>query len=696
MIKICQRIFAVVMVLCLCITLVPSRAFAAGDSLATEVVTTTDTKVDSDGNTVVTITVEKTTQGTDAEGVTVNREETHSDITRTDADGNVIGTSYVDEGVENREWDEEVKPGEDMGEVKVELKPGETTSNSETQITTDITGDEQQGADDADYDFTETVTTIDRSVTAQTTEAEITMDKTDTELESIAPENYEGKDPNVFGPDLDSMMGNKLQPEEEGYDYQLTGNGDGTYELKVLVDYISYKKEDGELVTDEEGNFVIDTIEPELDITPMQIALRKDENGESEYFFGYCVDLDTGARDGTWYKVANLEDNDYYPDPDSAAKIRAIVTNGYWGTESGTGSIGQIKELIKEACGPDGTITVETDDNGGRTTFKIADIIDSLTEAEALTATQAAIWSYANGESSTRDGKDGYIAHGPGNVRWSGGRYVREYLPESDARAMAVYNWLRSLEPVANTSQDVSTVINDKNAVKDMTLTVQDKAENFAQNTDADKDNDVYNVELNFSLAFVPDPEKDDLLVYLLDEAGNTIKDKDGEPIVRRLAGENSEDRAADSIQPDENGVYTLSGLQLSENSDFKFDLHLEGTQYLEEGVYIYTAHGGSDKSQTIVGIAEGNHRVDASIGMTIRFDADEDKHVAAKRIWHIQGEYGQNPVPPKHDHPIMEEVSLAKPVKTGDVSYSLISIAIIGALGLATSCCLGYKAKEN
>ena len=711
MMKTIHRIFAAVMVFCLCVTALPAAAFAAEDGLVTTANTTTGTVTDGEGNTVITVTVEKQTQGTTAEGVTVNREETRSDTTKVDPDGNVLSTSYVDEGSEEREWDDEVKPGEEMGEVKVELKPGESTSGSASETTEDITGDEQQGLDDEEYDFTKTETTIDRSVTAESSEVDINVDKVDTDLESIKPEDYEGKDPYIFGPDLDSMTGNKPQPEEEGYDYQLAGYGEGTEEIRVLIDYVAYKKADGEPVTDEDGNFVIEEIEPELGIIPTQIALRKDENGEYEYFFGYCVDLDTGTRDGTWYKVANLKDNDYYPDPDSAGNIRAVVTNGYWGTESGTGSIEQIKELIKEACGPDAVITVDTDDIGGKETFKIADIIDGLTESEALTATQAAIWSYANGESNTRDGKDGYIAHGPANVRWSGGRYVREYLPESDARAMAVFNWLRSLAPIADTEEDVTTIINDKNTFGDMWLTVQDKVEGYAQNTDENVDNDVYNSELNFTLAFVPDPEKDDLLVYLLDKDGNAIKDSDGEPIVRRLAGTNSKDRTADSIEPDKNGVYTLSGLQLSENSDFSFDLRLEGAQYLKEGVYIYTPHGGRDKSQSIVGIAEGTHTVDVSVSMTVSFDAEESKHVVAERVWRSQDDtqyVPTIPVPPvtntqevpphlsKWESDIHEDVYIADPVGTGDASFALMGIAVISAAGLAGICLTGRKTKEN
>ena len=100
------------MVFCLCVTALPAAAFAAEDGLVTSTDTTTGTVTDGEGNTVITVTVEKQTQGTTAEGVTVNREETRSDTTKVDPDGNVMSTSYVDEGSEKREWDEEVKPGD--------------------------------------------------------------------------------------------------------------------------------------------------------------------------------------------------------------------------------------------------------------------------------------------------------------------------------------------------------------------------------------------------------------------------------------------------------------------------------------------------------------------------------------------------------------------------------------------------------
>ncbi|MBQ3131131.1 MAG: Cys-Gln thioester bond-forming surface protein [Clostridia bacterium] len=706
-----QRIIAATLIFCLCVTILPVSALAAEDGLVTDAETITDTRIDDEGNTIVTVILQEKTQGTTADGVAVSKEETVTHIAKTDPNGNVLGTSHVEEGTESREWDEKVKPGEEMGEVKVQLRPGEGASEATEHTYSDITGDEQHGPNDKEYDYKKTEVTINRTVTATAGEINTAIERAETRLESIKAEDYEGKDPNVFGPDLDFVAGTAdavPQPEEEGYDYQLVGYGDATNELKVLRDYITYEKTDGKPVTDAEGNFIIEKVETKLDNTPMQIALRKDENGEYEYFFGYCIDSDTEAGDGAWYKVANLEDSDYYPNPDSAAKLRAVVTNGYWGTEMGKGSVEQIKEMIKEVCGPDAVITVDTDDNGGKATYKIVDIIDSLTEAEALAATQAAIWSFANGDPSTKDGKDGYIAHGPVNVKRSGGSYMREYLPESDARAMAVFNWLRSLAPIEDSDEEVITIINEKNAVGDMWLTVRDKAKDYAQNMDDDSENDVYNTELNFTLAFVPDPEKDDLLVYLMDAEGNPIRDKEGEPVIRRLAGENSEERRADTIHPDENGVYTLSGLQLSENSDFKLDLRLEGAQYLKEGVYIYTAHGGVDKSQSIVGIAEGTHTVDVSVGMTVRFEGDENKHVAEKRIWRTQSNTGgeppkvdttpePSPKPPKHDHIVdPDEIYLARPVKTGDVSYVLAGMALASAIGLMGVLLAGRKANKN
>jgi len=124
MVKTIHRIFAVTMALCLCVTVFPSVAFAAEDGFATTTSSVTDTVTDENGNTIITVTVEKQTQGTTEDGVTVDRKETVTDITTSDADGKVLSISYREDGTERREWEDETAPGEQLGEVDVELKAG--------------------------------------------------------------------------------------------------------------------------------------------------------------------------------------------------------------------------------------------------------------------------------------------------------------------------------------------------------------------------------------------------------------------------------------------------------------------------------------------------------------------------------------------------------------------------------------------
>lgn len=68
MLKTIQKIFAAIMVFCLCVTALPAAAFAAEDGLVTSTDTITGTVADGEGNTVITVTVEKQTQGTTAQG----------------------------------------------------------------------------------------------------------------------------------------------------------------------------------------------------------------------------------------------------------------------------------------------------------------------------------------------------------------------------------------------------------------------------------------------------------------------------------------------------------------------------------------------------------------------------------------------------------------------------------------------------
>ena len=521
--------------------------------------------------------------------------------------------------------------------------------------------------------------------------------------------------------------GNSIMPEDAEFRYVGTGEHSKFYTARVTVIY--KKDENGNPVYDENGEPIIEKLVKAngADVTingeattelPEEVTLKPiydsyngsrprtfmlmDKNGNKVY--GYCCDMDTSAVNGEWYHYTNLEDSDYYASEESPDHIRSIVMNGYWGTsdipkEDGSyelGSLESIKANLRKAI-EDGTMEnevielTETNEAGETVTVSktMMELLDGMTEGEALLATQAAIWSYSNGHLGALDGKDGTVIIDPDGYVWN-------HNPNSDskagealndfgsARVDFLYKWLIALE----TEEESTVVITDQSSFEDVNLLVHEKDAEAEANKDDNKDNDVYNVDLTFKLAFVPGDD-DDLVVYLLDSENNPIKDKDGNPIIKRLAGENSEGQDYDDIRPEADGSYVLKGLKLSENQDFDFDLRLEGTQYLEKGVYVYTAVGGRDVSQSFVGIAEGKRNVDVSMGMTIRFDVDENHKVVAEKHWRSS----HDPVTEDKNPPIRfrtpgpvipdEPVPLADVPQTGDISVLWFAMILFSGCGL-------------
>jgi len=528
----------------------------------------------------------------------------------------------------------------------------------------------------------------------------------------VGPEDYEGKEYNdnpgtsindryfndlLTGYNKDSLEEDYVDPKpdasleefenyDQGYDLTWTGYGDVSNAASALYakDIVYLTDENGEVIY--ENGFPVVDMEKTVFLNGRngksmgygmvasvgQFALRH-ENGE--YFYAYCMDASTGASPdiNKWYNIRNLEDAieseenpDGYLTEDEAAMIRAIATNGYWGTEDGRGSVDSLKELLKQNYNEDSKINVRYPGSNKATEYDIWNLIDNLTEAEALTVTQAAIWTYANNGDVTYDQRsNGGVVTNASVIGvlsalkcYNGGTngrkisWLNEYTPakdgESDARMQALYYCLLNLDPIYADGElrEDSTVIPNENVINDVALVIKDKVddENVAANFDDNDDNDVYNTELSFQLAFVPG-EKDEMYVCLMDSNNQFILDADGQPIKKLLASEDSEKSGNDVIKP-VNGVYTLTGLKLSENSDFEFDLRLEGTQYLEEGVYIYQAAGGRGESQTLVGLAKGEQKVVVSNKMTISFDVDEENHVVAERKWHTEDSKEYDPQP--------------------------------------------------
>lgn len=97
-------------------------------------------------------------------------------------------------------------------------------------------------------------------------------------------------------------------------------------------------------------------------------------NANGETVTTYCADNGTDAVKNYGYNMKNVDDADYYS-KEEAKKIKVVAKNGYWGTESGEGSLGAVKDMMRES----GQFT--------------EDEINGLTDGMAIMATQYAILS---------------------------------------------------------------------------------------------------------------------------------------------------------------------------------------------------------------------------------------------------------------------------------------------------------------
>jgi len=684
-----RKMLAMVLVMCMLVSALPMQALAAeGDEvftntetkheggLTTSTTTTITTTTTDEAKTVVVETKEETS-GTTTNGVTVTGTETTTETTTFNANGTITEKTIVD-GAETKEWTEkDFGNNPNQPKVEVDLIPGKTTTGTATN--TEYEGSINHGNGQT------TTTTIDRTVNATTTDETVVVTKTTTSLDALQPElKFDRNDKADQAAqkkvtELYTDNGHFHNPSDftvtdapEDYPFQYVGTADysGHYASKVYVVY--ERDEAGNALKDENGEYIIKELQhsngtvltkngvPTTDLegpydqttgTRPTMFMLKNEDGDAAY--AYCIDLGTPTSDKKFYQIANLEDNDYYATEDATNHVRNIVFNGYWGTADGTGSIEKVREDLKTAVA-NGDVEKEYDitfvirgqkytegyelqegeyvGNGyvcKQVTEHVVltdEVIDSLTEGEAMDATQTAIWSYANGSKLTLDGTDRMIV---GDITYASCALGDTLNKENDfagaARTKALYTYLVNL----NAPMTSTTVINDKNNVENMQLVIGAKVANHMNNGDRNTDNDVYHAEMKFSLAFDPNYAEDDLLVYLTDGNGNTVKDASGNDIVRHLTGEKMD------IEPDDNGVYTLTGLQLTENEDQTFGLRLAGSQELALGAYIYTAEGGIGKSQTMVGVAQGTNTVDVTRTMTFNFDVEEDNHVTQKRVWH-------------------------------------------------------------
>ena len=336
------------------------------------------------------------------------------------------------------------------------------------------------------------------------------------------------------------------------------------------------------------------------------VLMDKPKNNQpSQPHYVYCADLMTTPKKGYRYNMDNVFDAGYY-DSESAAQIQAIAVNGYWGTASGVGSLAAVKEMLRN----DKAFTAAID-------------IDALTDGEALAATQAAIWYYGNCD------KDSQVVNStdPVGVYFLGydsNEHPKDRAvdPNSAARVKALFDYLiKAPSPDTDTT---TPLITEKNFATNASITVGEKATDDQGNVRKDSDgNEMYNASISFKLEIEKSKLTGNLAV--------TVLDKDGKELAKKYLATEDSTLFGQLFAPDEvdaNGNYTISGLQIAENT--KISLTLSGTQNLGLGAYLYTAEVKNDtSSQTFVGMSQGTREVDLAV--QLKFSVTEPTLTTSK-----------------------------------------------------------------
>ncbi len=715
------RLLCMAVAMAMCLSTVPAAYAAetiegqvmveteAGSHEQVDVTITIDTVQNPDGSTTTQTTTETNDFVTekdlvvDYSGSSTTLTAPNGEIIQGEAEGeytvsNPAGTQGADGGFEitaepvapEVELDVPLTDTDDPNTEEVE---NQNTANTDRPAGTviEVTGDKKESEEDGEYDYTATIVEKPGSVTVTTEEITITetSDTANTDMEYIYGDVEATPENDMIEAGLDSEW-----EVQDGYTHVYLGEdrfsgfaaalvcreGAPGEEPVFIKDGIPYYVQAGHNVMENRKLYVDDYYIDGEHIEEktyarwdyiQQFALIDAETGELVTV--YCADQKTTAQGGYSYIMENVEDANYYSQ-EQAEKIRSVALNGYWGTTSGTGSLEEMKAKLAAS--------------GAFTEAELA----MLTDGMAMTATQYAIWNFSNVKNGDRF-INVYQATDTGKGAPSIGR-VPEEEQASVELIFKLYDYLVNLEPTKSENTTADTIINEQNFLKDMSLTVLDKAQGHANNQDTDTTNDAYVTNLTFALVVTPSTDNgDDLVVSVVDKDGNVVASG-------RIAGEAREGETV--LTPDDEGNYSFTGITLIEGKQ-NFHITLEGIQNLEEGVYLYSSEVRTDEtgdqveSQTMVGLASGSHGVNVS--MNIEFDVSvEDEVIVTERVWREEWEKpsGGNPpegnppdktppedVPPE-DSGEPETVVQAKPPKTGDGSLLYSILSALSGMGLS------------
>ncbi len=340
----------------------------------------------------------------------------------------------------------------------------------------------------------------------------------------------------------------------------------------------------------------------------------KDSSGKSHYV--YCVDYSTNAKAGASYNMDNVVDAGYFSSTDAAKHAELVALYGFWGSDSVIGSLVTVKQMLRDAkkAGNAALANVSYDE------------INALTEGQALTATQAALWKYGDNKGSNLGSNivgNSYIYGDKSNV------------PAADKKITnALYSYLIN-QSVTATSNPTTELIDKDNYATEASITIKERATNDDGSAKTEGENEVFICDVNF----VMDVKKSDITGNLVLTV--TVPDgKGGQKTIKtiQLATEDSNllgSVIAGGKTVEGKSQYTIENLELAEN--VKFNLNLSGVQNMEEGAYLYTAAaytGDYDNSQTFIGVASGEQRVNLTVGMDFKVEDPGVQLNHTKKTW--------------------------------------------------------------
>lgn len=367
-----------------------------------------------------------------------------------------------------------------------------------------------------------------------------------------------------------------------------------------------------------------------------------------EFVPAYCCDLSTGITHGTTYRRINLEDSTYYDDT-AAGHIRGIFSHGYWPIGTDMNDVKAMEEKANAWLDANNYPTQpETSDE--ETPAVDTSRIHNLTAAQAITATQAAIWYYSNTAAD--------LVPYAGTASYP---YTDEFLDKNVDTTEESDEYTKS-----NVELFYEYLIHQDYEAPKKILFAND---HFVKSSKVESEyGDLYNVTLYFRLESPISSGEELTLKAALGSQEQTFS----------LTPDSA-------FQPNAEGYYTITFSEVSkEETENGIHLAISGYQMADD-VYFYEAKptetsSSRDASQNLVGYARGKTPVHAELIVVFTLATEPIPETPDKPETPSEPETPEIPnEEPVSSEPTVQEAAVPKTApKTSDTSGNVTTLSVL------------------